>query len=438
MKTDTAAIKAANPIRTVAERYTTLDGKLGNGPCPQCGGTDRFFIHRDGAHFQCRGCEKKGDVIELVMWVEGIDFPTACKILSGEPGIGVSNRSFPSTAAPKKPAEKPQQWREANWQRQAKQIAERAHADLMDSPKGRNAREYLVTRGLLADTWRAFGLGFVAEQFDPKNKSKRPAIVIPWMLEGCITALKFRFIDDIAAADKTRRFTQKAGSDPLVFGSQCAKDADTLLAIEGELNALSAWQVLQGEGIDVLSVGSEANLSRLPILAKNYNALVTWLDSGEKVIKAAQSLDHPNKALMQSPKGMDANDVLVQHGADTLRGLILNFAKPQPAQEPRARSYADGINPARSYCDAMTEKVLAVLEATPDNAEAQRLHELLRVFDVAAAGSDAAGIAWLESNRDEVRRLRNAVGLAPPDEPTLSGKDLAQAARVIFTEGDHA
>jgi hypothetical protein len=36
------------------------------GPCPKCGGRDRFSINTRKQLFNCRGCRKGGDVIELV------------------------------------------------------------------------------------------------------------------------------------------------------------------------------------------------------------------------------------------------------------------------------------------------------------------------------------------------------------------------------------
>ncbi len=42
------------------------------GPCPHCGGEDRFFVtKKDPDHYYCRGCEKGGDVIDLHMKLNG-------------------------------------------------------------------------------------------------------------------------------------------------------------------------------------------------------------------------------------------------------------------------------------------------------------------------------------------------------------------------------
>jgi DNA primase len=55
------------------------------GPCPQCGGTDRFSINTAKQVFNCRHCKKGGDVIELVMFADGIDFRSAVEKITGSP-----------------------------------------------------------------------------------------------------------------------------------------------------------------------------------------------------------------------------------------------------------------------------------------------------------------------------------------------------------------
>lgn len=53
------------------------------GPCPTCGGEDRFSINGRKNIFNCRHCGG-GDPIALVQMVKGIDFPAALDYLAGE------------------------------------------------------------------------------------------------------------------------------------------------------------------------------------------------------------------------------------------------------------------------------------------------------------------------------------------------------------------
>jgi hypothetical protein len=69
------------PLEQITEqRGIKLRGRIERvGPCPRCGGTDRFSINTRKQLFNCRGCRKGGDVIELVKFLDGTSFGGACK-----------------------------------------------------------------------------------------------------------------------------------------------------------------------------------------------------------------------------------------------------------------------------------------------------------------------------------------------------------------------
>jgi hypothetical protein len=54
------------------------------GPCPVCGGRDRFAVNTAKDIWNCRGCRKGGDVIDLVQHLDGVSFTEAVEILTGE------------------------------------------------------------------------------------------------------------------------------------------------------------------------------------------------------------------------------------------------------------------------------------------------------------------------------------------------------------------
>lgn len=53
------------------------------GPCPSCGGKDRFGINLRKGVFQCRRCDAKGDQIALVQLALNMDFKEALEWLAG-------------------------------------------------------------------------------------------------------------------------------------------------------------------------------------------------------------------------------------------------------------------------------------------------------------------------------------------------------------------
>jgi hypothetical protein len=71
----------------VAQRFGALK-RVGAseyvGPCPVCGGKDRFSININKQLWNCRGCGKGGDVIGLAQHAGGVTFAEAVAALSGE------------------------------------------------------------------------------------------------------------------------------------------------------------------------------------------------------------------------------------------------------------------------------------------------------------------------------------------------------------------
>jgi putative DNA primase/helicase len=54
------------------------------GPCPACGGRDRFSINSRKGVWNCRGAGGGNDAISLVKHVRGVDFKGAVELLAGE------------------------------------------------------------------------------------------------------------------------------------------------------------------------------------------------------------------------------------------------------------------------------------------------------------------------------------------------------------------
>jgi hypothetical protein len=68
----------------IADRGIGLSGKVDCcGPCPICGGDDRFSINTIKQVWNCRGCNKGGDVIDLLKHIDGCDTTTAVTKLAG-------------------------------------------------------------------------------------------------------------------------------------------------------------------------------------------------------------------------------------------------------------------------------------------------------------------------------------------------------------------
>lgn len=75
-------------VLEAAQRHGAILKKKGAaewaGPCPACGGTDRFSVNTSKQKFNCRGFGG-GRVVSMVMHIAGLDFLQACEGLTGEP-----------------------------------------------------------------------------------------------------------------------------------------------------------------------------------------------------------------------------------------------------------------------------------------------------------------------------------------------------------------
>lgn len=310
----------------LAEQHTQLRKCATNeyeGPCPKCGGTDRFHVHAREGWFFCRVGEchpKRGDAIEFLQWLKGLSFPEAVEQLTG----ATSAPPAAAGSAPRRPAPHTPAAPAADFAAKTKGKL-RAAAELLHlGAAGQPGRDYLLGRGLQPDTWQAFGLGYAPRVRVPGSDEEAPAIAIPWHdAGGDLVAVRYRFLQ----AHGTTKITSAKGSvtsarlfgwqafpegctEPLPEGRTPIERKFTLLLVEGEVNAMSVWQAAQDTRLDVLSIGSESsNLADDTITyAGRYGAVLLWTDKAEIARMLADKL--PNVHAVSSPAGQDANDLL--------------------------------------------------------------------------------------------------------------------------------
>jgi AAA domain/CHC2 zinc finger len=97
--------KAGNIGAILAARNIVLKGRHGQlaGPCPNCGGTDRFAVDLNRQIFNCRGCGASGGgVINFVRFLDGVGFIPACEIITGEKRPDDSLKVYTSKPRPKR------------------------------------------------------------------------------------------------------------------------------------------------------------------------------------------------------------------------------------------------------------------------------------------------------------------------------------------------
>lgn len=119
------------------------------GPCPICGGDDRFGVNVRKAQWQCRRCGGKGDQIALVQFVMGLDFAGALEWICG-PRQELSAAEIAERAARDAENQRRKEAEAAKYR--AKAIADARRIWEAGRPvEGSPVRDYLAARGILPD-----------------------------------------------------------------------------------------------------------------------------------------------------------------------------------------------------------------------------------------------------------------------------------------------
>lgn len=265
------------------KRMASTKGGEYAGPCPGCGGDDRFRVwpaEKDGeGSWWCRGCNKSGDVIQFLIEFEGKTFPQACEALHKPMPDARRFHSFHSKQKHKSDwdpvrVKAPEGVNKNLWSQKAQKFAEWAHKKLL---KNEEQLSYLAGRGIDKDTAIHFKLGY-----NPGSKNNsaifRPreswglqpeikedgtlkklwiprGIVIPCFSGDEILRIRIRR----PGSDLTPKFNTKyyvvPGSTmaPMLISS----DKKAIVVVETELDACMLHQVA-GDIVGVLAMGSAA------------------------------------------------------------------------------------------------------------------------------------------------------------------------------------
>lgn len=151
MASSVEQIKAKLSIVDVVGSYLKLE-KAGinyRGRCPfHNEKTPSFFVSPTRGSYHCFGCNKGGDIISFVQDIEGLDFIEALRVLAERAGVEIE---------PLRRGEGVATSRLFNLLEEATKFYEKQLA------QSKEAREYLIKRGLTEESIKNFRLGFVPE-----------------------------------------------------------------------------------------------------------------------------------------------------------------------------------------------------------------------------------------------------------------------------------
>lgn len=252
------------------------------GPCPQCGGEDRFVVWPDrprGGAYLCRGCGSQGDGIQFMREFMGMNYPEACtalgleqkhtttSLLSARRAHARPRPVHPAQAAyvPPAPAVLPC----AEWMANAATFLADCQRGLDCIPAA--VVELCFRRGITLDSAVAHGLGWNAcDRYVPrcawglpegKDKDGNPltkllpaGLVIATRRRSGVVGLTVRCLDEDRQTKGRAKYRQISGSAnvPFVVG----RVRVPLLLLESALDAVLAVQEGKGQIAALAFMGS--------------------------------------------------------------------------------------------------------------------------------------------------------------------------------------
>ena len=262
------------------------------GPCPSCGGDDRFRVWPEQGRYWCRGCDKSGDAIQYLRDFKGMGYMDACHALDMEPKTAMVRLEPKHTWAPREP-ETPN----PTWKEKASGFLAWTQEQLW-TDAGAEARAFLHGRGIQDASIKRAGLGWnptdayrdreawglepeQRENGKPKRLWLPTGLVIPCIVDGKPVRIRIRRPEP----GNGPRYYALPGSTfpPLSIGA-----GPMAVVVESELDAILTAQEAP-QGVFSLSMGSvqaKPDLTAHHALQKTERILVA-LDADEAGAKAS-------------------------------------------------------------------------------------------------------------------------------------------------------
>ena len=264
---DQAHINLLNLIPVPLKKVGGTNGGEYHGPCPFCGGKDRFIVQPNdgnGGHWWCRQCEKHGDAIAFIMEYMQCDFKTACERMQiNLADLPPQLRRAPTPQPPIHAADlRDYPCFESAWQQAAEDFAYECAGCLSDDWHSLSAARYLEARGIDRTCAVASFLGLNAEERRATWGSVEVwlprGITIPWMIEQQFWNIRVRR-PNADLRDGDDKYISPKGCANGMFRVGMVEPDTTVVMTEGEFDAILLDRCLsqrEGNNIRVVSIGS--------------------------------------------------------------------------------------------------------------------------------------------------------------------------------------
>jgi DNA primase len=456
-------IKARVDIADVVGERVRLAraGRNLKGLCPFHGEkTPSFVVYPQNGSYHCFGCGENGDIFGFLMKTEGIDFRGALEKLAGRAGIQLKPRSDEADA----------QDRARDRLKEACAAAAAFYHNLFrNHPAAAQARAYAEKRGLTPETIELFQIGFAPDSWDILGEYLRGrGYTAQEMVDAGLVAerdegghydrFRNRLLFPIRdAKGATVGFGGRALADgqvpkylnspqttifdkgSILYGFDLARPhiqrAGHVVLVEGYMDVIIAHQAGQRDVVgtsgtaltdrhaDLLkriakriilcldpdAAGDSAAIKGSEVLQEHSDRITVPI-RGERGLMAVEHRAQTEIRIMQLPRGLDPDELLLQPDGPQQWEALRDVAHPIVEHVISTVAAKHDLSTARGKSEAMAEVAQYVREV---GDPVQRAHYVQRVASVLRVPEDSVFAAIGVGGR------RPVAGRTPRPQPAL-------------------
>lgn len=342
-------LRMKNDIESVVAPYVSLrrSGRLLSGLCPFHGErSPSFYIYPETQSYYCFGCGAGGDVITFIRTIENLSYVDAVKLLANRAGM-----RLPDVNADDGTDKLRKRCFAANRE------AARFFNAVLFRPEGKAGLDYLLGRGLTAETIRRFGLGFAPAAWDALSKHLRSLgyrddelvqfylarksqkgtcydafrnrVIFPIIdVQGNVVAFGGRVMDDSKPKYLNSSDTPVYKKSRGVFALNFAKNhaGKKLILCEGYMDVIALHQA--GFTNAVAGLGTALTQEQALLLSRYADDIYICYDSDEPGVKAAAKAvelfakTNVRIKVLRVTGGKDPDEVLRKYGPERMRAIL--------------------------------------------------------------------------------------------------------------------
>ena len=451
-------------IVSILSEYVPLKKKGKNywGCCPfHHENTPSFSVTSDKGFFYCFGCQSGGNVFNFLMKIENISFFDAVKILARKMNIPLPQKE-------KTEQELIRERETAKLYRTNEMAREFFYACLTKTAYGKEAKAYLLGRGITNEIIEEFKIGFAPSAWDKLGQAFlgrgveqtillkaglmverssgdgvydrfRNRIMFPICdARGRVAGFGGRVVDESLPKYLNSPETPVFNKRNILFAFDTAhkfiKECGQAIVVEGYMDAITAHAF--GIKNVVASLGTAFSPEQAKLLLRNAEEIVFAYDSdaaGQSATLRALSILRnmgANVRVVLIPDGKDPDEFIRKHGAEAFKVLVKEAADFLDYQIQQAFASIDHSSLEGKV--AVVSRLVPVLAAADNavevNAHIARISQSL-VIDESAIRSEVRKFLFHSKKDKNVNAGKNISNLIVANTPSIATE---QAERHII------